>query len=250
MFNRWLVKGSPATSTIAWSPLRMSLGSLGATTEELIEVFGVVGIGFSSEDVGMGEVCSDLVEELDGGVLGTNGEMLMDNLVPDGEGEEGCFVIMVCATVAEVVVVLVVVEEGLGVVVVGLGVVIVVDGMAGVVGMVAVIAGFGTASTVVAFSFEVVRLMVALVVESLCKVAGFVVVEVLEMETLASVVDGCVILDEEPSDWEELVPGDCWGSTNSLVPFLSKWTDSAKTKLELVNGRYSGTSYCKSLTHN
>lgn len=219
---------------MAWSPLRMSLGSLGATTEGLIEVFGVVGIGFSSEDVGVGEVCSGLVEELDGGVLGTNGEMLTDMLVPDGEGEEGCFAIMVCATVVEVVVVLVVVEEGLGLVVVGLGVVVVVDGMAVVAGMVSVIAGFGTASTVVAFTVEVVRLVVALVVETFCKVAGFVEVEVLEM--LASVVVGCAILDEELSeeDWEALVPEDC--CTNSLVSLLSTWTDSAKTKLELVNG--------------
>lgn len=236
MFNRWLVKGSPATLITAWSPLGMSLGSLGASTEGLIEVFGVVGIGFASEDVGMGEVCSGLVEEVDGGVLGTNGEMLTDNLVPDGEGEEGCFGVMVCATVAEVVVVLVVVGEGLGLVVVGLGVVVVVDGMDVVAGMVVagMVSGFGTASTVVAFPVEVVRLVVALVVESFCKVAGFVIVEVLEMETLASVVDGCLILDGEV--WEELVPEDCWGSTNSLVPLLSKWTDSAKTKLELVNG--------------
>lgn len=78
---------------MALSPLGMSLGSVGATAKGLIEVFGVVGIGFSSEDVGMGEVCTGLVEESDGSVVGTNGEMLTDKLVPDGEG--GCFGMMV-----------------------------------------------------------------------------------------------------------------------------------------------------------
>lgn len=251
MFNRWLVKESPATLTMAWSLLGTPLGSLDATTEGLIEGFGVVGIGFSSEDVGMGEVCTGLEEELDEGDVGTNGEMLTD-LVPDGEGEEGWFGI-ICATVV-VVVVLVVAKEGLGLVVVGLGVVVVVDFvgmvavmagvagmvdiMAGIAGMVAVIAGvvgmvagFGTASAVVDFPVEFIsRLVVALVVKSFCKVVSFVIVEVVEMETLASEADSSVILDEEPSgeDWEALV-SESWRSTNSLVRLLYTSSDSAKT---------------------
>lgn len=246
MFNRWLVKDFPATSTMAWSLLGMSLGSLDVTTEGLIEVFGMVGIGFSSEDVGIGEVCTGLEEELDEVVVGTNSEMLTDDLVPDGEGEEGCFGIMVCATVV-VVVVLVVAEEGLGLVVVGLGVVVVVDVMAGVIGMVAVMAGvvgmvavitdFGTASAVLDFSVEFVMLVVALVIELFCKVVGFVIVEVVEMETLASEAD-CSVVFDEPSgeDWEELVPERSWRSIDSLVELLSTSSDSAKTKIELVNG--------------
>lgn len=226
---------------MAWSLLGMSLGSLDVTTEGPIEVFGMVGIGFSSEDVGMGEVCTGLEEELDEVVVGTNGEMLTDDLFPDGEGEEGCFGIMVCATVV-VVVVLVVAEEGLGLVVAGLGVVVVVDVMAGVVGMVAVMAGvvgmvavianFGTASAVEDFSVEFVSmLVVALVVKLSCKVVGFVIVEVVEMETLASEADGSVVLDESSGeDWEELVTEDSWRGTDSLVELLSTSSDSAKTK--------------------
>lgn len=255
MFNRWLVKESPATLTMAWSLLGTPLGSLDATTEGLIEGFGVVGIGFSSEDVGMGEVCTGLEEELDEGDVGTNGEMLTD-LVPDGEGEEGWFGI-ICATVV-VVVVLVVAKEGLGLVVVGLGVVVVVDFvgmvavmagvagmvdiMAGIAGMVAVIAGvvgmvagFGTASAVVDFPVEFIsRLVVALVVKSFCKVVSFVIVEVVEMETLASEADSSVILDEEPSgeDWEALV-SESWRSTNSLVRLLYTSSDSVSANRSL-----------------
>lgn len=129
MFNRWLVKGSPATSIKAWSPLGMSLGSSDATTGGLNEVFGMVSVGFFSSD-DAAEVWIGFVEGADEGVAGTDGEMLADILVPDGDCE-GCFGIMVCATL--VVVVLVVVGEGLGLVVVGLGVVVVVDITAGVV---------------------------------------------------------------------------------------------------------------------
>lgn len=143
VFNRWLVKGSPATSIMAWSLLGMSLGSADATTEGLNEVFGMVGVGFFSSD-DAAEVWIGFVEGVDEGVVGTDGKMLADILVPDCDDEEGCCGIMVCATVV-VVVVLVVVGNGLGLVVVGLGVVVVVDVTAGVIGMVALIAGFGTA---------------------------------------------------------------------------------------------------------
>lgn len=125
MFNRWLVKGSPATSTIALPPLGTSLGSVGTTTGRFIEVFGG---GFSTA-VGMGEVWSGLVKGMVGGVVGTDGEMLVDEFVPVGEG---------CLAVCATVVVLVVVGE---VVVVGF-----VDVMAGV-GMVI----FGTATVVAGF---------------------------------------------------------------------------------------------------
>lgn len=55
----------------------------------------------------------------------------------------------------------------------------------------------------VAFSVGVVcRLVVAIVVRLICKVAGSVVVEVLEIETLSSVGNSCVTLVEE------LVPAD------------------------------------------
>ncbi|KAG1933894.1 AP-3 complex subunit sigma-2 [Pimephales promelas] len=180
----------------------------------------------------MGEVCTGLEEELD---VGTNGEMMTDELVPDGEGEEGCFGMMVCATVV-VVVVLVVAEEGLGLVVVGLGVVVMVDVLAGGVGMASEFAGFGTASAVADFSVEFVSRLVTVVVKLFCKVVGFVIVEVVKMETLASEADGCVVLDEESSgeDWEELVPEDPWRGTNSLVELLSTLSDSAKTKFELA----------------
>lgn len=144
MFNRWLVKGSPATSIMAWSLLGMSLGSADATTEGLNEVFGMVGVGFFSSD-DAAEVWIGFVIGVDEGAVGTDGEMLADILVPDCDDEEGCCGIMVCATVVVVVVVLVVVGDGLGLVVVGLGVVVVVDVTAGVIGMVALIAGFGTA---------------------------------------------------------------------------------------------------------
>lgn len=123
MFNRWLVKGSPATSTIALPPLGTSLGSVGTTTGRFIEVFGG---GFSTA-VGMGEVWSGLVKGMDGGVVGTDGEMLVDEFVPVGEG---------CLAVCATVVVLVVVGE----------VVVFVDVMAGV-GMVI----FGTATVVAGF---------------------------------------------------------------------------------------------------
>lgn len=195
VFNRWLVKGSPATSIMAWSLLGMSLGSADVTTEGLNEVFGMVRDGFFSSD-DAAEVWIGFVEGVDEGVVGTDGEMLADILVPDGEGRFG---IMACATV--VVVVLVVVGEGLGLGVVGLGVVVVEDVTAGV-GMAAVIAGFGTASAVVAFSIGVVCRLVVAIVKLICKVAGSVVVDVLEIETLNSVGNSFVALVEE------LVPAD------------------------------------------
>lgn len=208
VFNRWLVKGSPATSIMAWSLLGMSLGSVDATTEGLNEVFGVVGdCCFSSDDAG--DVWIGFTEGVDGeGVVGTDGEMLADVLVPDGEGEEGCFGIVVCAAVVEVVVVLVVVEEGLGLVVVGLGVVVVVDVMAGVV----VIASSGTASVLLAFTVGVVcRSVAAIVVELSGKVVGFVVLEVLVVRTLGLVGDGCVTVIEG------VVPEDSLGSGDLSV---------------------------------
>ncbi len=198
VFNRWLVKGSPATSIMAWSLLGMSLDSADVTTEGLNEVFGMVCDGFFSSDDA--EVWIGFVEGVDEGVVGTDGEMLADILVPDGDGED-CFGIMACATV--VVVVLVVVGEGLGLGVVGLGVVVVVDVTAGVVGMAAAIAGFGTASVVVAFSIGVVcRLVVAIVVKLICKAAGSVVVDELEIDLLNSVGNSFVTLVEM------LVPAD------------------------------------------
>lgn len=64
----------------------------------------------------------------------------------------------------------------------------------------------------VAFSVEVVcRLVVAIVVRLICKVAGSVVVEVLEIETLSSVGSSCVTLVEE------LVPADRRGSADLSV---------------------------------
>lgn len=194
MFNRWLVKGSPATSIMGWSPLGMSLASADTTTEGLNEVFGMVCDGlFSSDDAA--EVWIGFMEGVNEGVVGTDGEMLADILVPDGDCEGGCFGIMVCATV---VVVLVVVGKGLGLVMVGLGVVVVVDVSAGVVRMVVVIAGFVEAF----FVGDVCRLVVNIVVKLICKVAGSVVVEVLEIETLGSVAKCCVTLGEEllPAD--------------------------------------------------
>lgn len=198
VFNRWLVKGSPATSIMAWSLLGMSLDSADVTTEGLNEVFGMVRDGFFSSD-DAAEVWIGFVEGVDEGVVGTDGEMLADILVPAGDCE-GCFGIMACATV--VVVVLVVVGEGLELGVVGLGVVVVVDVTAGVVGMAAVIAGFGTASVVMAFSIGVVCRLVVAIVKLICKVAGSVVVDVLEIETLNSVGNGFVTLVED------LVPTD------------------------------------------
>lgn len=142
-----MVRGSPATSTLAWSVLLwspLSLGGVVGTTEGCVEVFAVVGDGFV--DVGTGEGCTGFEEGLDGSVVGTDGEMLADVSFPDGEGEEGCCGIVVCATAVGTFV-LVGVVEGLVVVVVRLdvlvsGVVVAVrvDVLAGVVGMVVGIA--------------------------------------------------------------------------------------------------------------
>ncbi len=205
----------------------MSLDSADVTTEGLNEVFGMVRDGFFSSD-DAAEVWIGFVEGVDEGVVGTDGEMLADILVPDGDGED-CFGIMACATV--VVVVLVVVGEGLGLGVVGLGVVVVVDVTAGVVGMAAAIAGFGTASVVVAFSIGVVcRLVVAIVVKLICKAAGSVVVDELEIEMLNSVGNSFVTLVEV------LAPADWWETADLSVWFLPTWIESAKTKFGLVNG--------------
>lgn len=152
VFNRWLVNGSPATSTIALPPLGTSLGSVGTTTGRFVEVFCD---GVSIGDVGMTEAWSGLVE----GVVGTDGEMLVDDLVPV---DKGCFV--VCATV----VVLVVVGE---VIVVGL--VGIVDDMAGVEMVI-----FGTATVVAGLGV----VGVGAVVKLFCKTAGVGVI--VEFETL------------------------------------------------------------------
>lgn len=135
-----MVRGSPATSTLAWSVLLwspLSLGGADGTTEGRVEVFTTVGDGFV--DDGTGEGCTGFVEGMDGGVVGTGGGMLADVSVLDGEGEEGCGGTVFCATV---VVTVVLVGGVVVVVVVGVDVLVgvnVVDVRAGVVGMTAAV---------------------------------------------------------------------------------------------------------------
>lgn len=138
-----MVRGSPATSTLAWSVLLwspLSLGSADGTTEGRVEVFTAVGDGFV--DNGTGEGCTGFVEGMDGGVVGTGGEMLADVSVLDGEGEEGCGGTVFCATVVVTVVLVGGVVVVVVVVVVGVDVLVgvnVVDVRAGVVGMTAAV---------------------------------------------------------------------------------------------------------------
>lgn len=186
-----MVRGSPATSTLAWSVLlwsSLSLGGVDDTSKGRVEVLVVAGDGFV--DVGTGEGCSGFEEGMDGDVVGTDGEMLVEVSVLD----EGCCGIVAFAT-AVVTFVLVGVVEGfvvvavVNVVVVGLDVLISggvvdvrLDVFAGVVEMFAVeITPVISSDPLVCFDGVVCSLVATIVVDVLCETGGFVGAEVLEI---------------------------------------------------------------------
>lgn len=203
-----MVRGSPATSTLAWSVLLwspLSLGGVDGTTEGRVEVFAVVGDGFV--DVATGDSFTGFEEGMDGGVVGTDGEMEADVSAPDSEGEEGCCGIVVCATVV-VTNVLVDVVEGLVVVavvvvVVGvdvlLGVVVAAGGdvLVGVVVFVGITPPVIFLDSVACFDGVVCGLIETVVVDLSREAGGFIGLETLEM--LAVGLNCCPPFGEEPS---------------------------------------------------